>query len=59
MLSPATSKELVEMLDFSKDFQAGPLVIRIPREVEYSIDGDGKFEFGKWREVKKEERISL
>ena len=53
VLSPATSKELVEMLEFSKNFQEGPLVIRIPREVEYNIEGDGKFELGKWREVKK------
>jgi 1-deoxy-D-xylulose-5-phosphate synthase len=53
VLSPATSKELVEMLEFSKNFQEGPLVIRIPREVEYNIEGDGKFEIGKWREVKK------
>lgn len=53
VLAPATSRELVEMLDFSKDFQDGPLVIRIPREVEYNIEGDSKFEFGKWRELKK------
>lgn len=53
VLAPATSRELIEMLDFSKDFQEGPLVIRIPREVEYNIEGDSKFEFGKWREIRK------
>ena len=53
VLAPATSKELVEMLEFSKDFQEGPLMIRIPREVEYNIDKAKKFEFGKWHEIKK------
>lgn len=53
VLAPATSKELVEMLEFSKNFQSGPLVIRIPREVEYNIVGDREFQFGKWREIRK------
>ena len=41
------------MLEFSKNFQDGPLVIRIPREVEYNIEGDREFEFRRWRELKK------
>ena len=53
VLAPATSKELLEMLEFSKNFQDGPLVIRIPREVEYNIEGDREFEFRRWRELKK------
>lgn len=53
VLVPGTSQELIEMLEFSKDFQSGPLVIRIPREVEYNIEIENKFEFGKWKELKK------
>lgn len=53
VLVPGTSQELIEMLELSKDFQSGPLVIRIPREVEYNIEIENKFEFGKWKELKK------
>ncbi len=52
VVAPATSKELVEILEFSKEFQSGPLVIRIPREVEYNSQEVGSFEFGKWKEIK-------
>ena len=53
VLSPATSKELIEMLEFSKDYQKGPLVIRIPREIGYDIDNQENFKFGKWSEIRK------
>ena len=53
VLVPSTSKELVEMLEFSKDFESGPLVIRIPREVEYNVEDAKEFKFGKWTELRK------
>ncbi|STO30883.1 1-deoxy-D-xylulose-5-phosphate synthase [Fusobacterium necrogenes] len=53
VLVPSTSKELVEMLEFSRDFESGPLVIRIPREVEYNVEDAKEFKFGKWTELRK------
>lgn len=53
VLVSSTSKELVEMLEFSRDFESGPLVIRIPREVEYNVEDAKEFKFGKWTELRK------
>lgn len=53
VMAPATSKEFVEMLKFSKEFQEGPLVIRIPREIEYNIAEENRFRLGKWHEIRK------
>lgn len=52
VIAPTTSQELKEVMELSKDFDSGPLVIRIPREVEYNIENDKKFEIGKWKEIK-------
>lgn len=52
VIAPTTSKELEEILDISKNFEKGPLVIRIPREIEYNIEGDTEFKLGKWKEIK-------
>ena len=52
VIAPTTSKELVEALEISKDFNSGPMMIRIPREVGYDIEGDKPLELGKWKEIK-------
>lgn len=53
VIAPTTSEELVEALELSKDFISGPMVIRIPREISFSLEKDEKFEIGKWKEIKK------
>ncbi|MCQ8211750.1 1-deoxy-D-xylulose-5-phosphate synthase [Cetobacterium somerae] len=55
VLAPSTGKELEEMLEFSKDFQEGPLVIRFPRGKAFEIENkiDCKFKIGKWNEIRK------
>ena len=53
VIAPTTSQELVDALEISKDFNSGPLVIRIPRENEFFIENDEKFQIGKWKEIKK------
>lgn len=58
VLAPATGKELEEMLEFSKDFQEGPLAIRFPRGKAFEIKEqlNHKFEIGKWNKVREGER---
>ena len=53
VIAPTTSQELVDALEISKDFNSGPLVIRIPRENEFFIENDEKLQIGKWKEIKK------
>lgn len=53
VIAPTTSQELIDILEISKNFNSGPLVIRIPRENEFFIENDKKFEIGKWKEIKK------
>ncbi|WP_298973708.1 1-deoxy-D-xylulose-5-phosphate synthase [uncultured Fusobacterium sp.] len=53
VLCPTTAKELEEALELSKDFNSGPLVIRIPRDSVFNIEDDKPFEIGKWKEIKK------
>ena len=53
VLYPTTAKELEEALELSKDFNSGPLVIRIPRDSVFNIEDDKPFEIGKWKEIKK------
>lgn len=52
VIAPTTSDELREIMRISKNFNSGPLVIRIPREIEYNIENDRRFEIGKWKEIK-------
>lgn len=58
VLAPSTGKELEEMLEFSKDFQEGPLAIRFPRGKAFEIKEqlNHKFEIGKWNKVREGER---
>ena len=53
VLCPTTAKELEEALELSKDFNSGPLVIRIPRDSVFNIEDDRPLEIGRWKEIKK------
>jgi len=53
VLCPTTAKELEEALELSKDFNSGPLVIRIPRDSVFNIEDDKTLEIGRWKEIKK------
>ena len=53
VLCPTTAKELEEALELSKDFNSGPLVIRIPRDSVFNIEDDKPLEIGRWKEIKK------
>ncbi|WP_407045262.1 1-deoxy-D-xylulose-5-phosphate synthase [Candidatus Cetobacterium colombiensis] len=55
VLAPTTGKELEQMIDFSKNYEKGPLVIRFPRGKAFELDENilEPFEIGRWREIKK------
>lgn len=53
VLCPTTAKELEEALELSKDFNSGPLIIRIPRDSIFNIEDDRPLEIGRWKEIKK------
>lgn len=53
VLCPTTATELNQALDISKDFNSGPLVIRIPRDSIFDIENEIPLEIGKWKEIKK------
>lgn len=53
VIAPTTCDELVEALEISKDFNDGPMMIRIPREISFLLENDEKFQIGKWKEIKK------
>ena len=53
VLCPTTSKELEQALDISKNFNLGPLVIRIPRDSIFDIKDEKPLEIGRWKEIKK------
>ncbi|MGL5053399.1 MAG: 1-deoxy-D-xylulose-5-phosphate synthase [Cetobacterium sp.] len=58
VLAPTTGKELAEIMEFSKNFEEGPLTIRFPRGSAFELEEnlELKFEIGKWQEVKKGEK---
>lgn len=56
VIAPTTCNELIEALEISKDFDDGPIAIRIPREISFSLENDEKFQIGKWKEIKKGEK---
>lgn len=53
VLCPTTAKELKEALDISKNFDSGPIVIRIPRDNIFDLELNQKLEIGRWKEIKK------
>lgn len=53
VLCPTSADELDEILELSKDFNSGPLVVRIAKDEAFEFKYNEKFEIGKWKEVKK------
>ncbi len=56
VIAPTTCRELEEALEISKDYNDGPMAIRIPRSSCYDIEGDEPLKFGKWKEIEKGEK---
>lgn len=48
IIAPCTCKELEEAMELAKDYEKGPIVIRIPRASCFNISGKKALEFGKW-----------
>ncbi|MDR1832142.1 MAG: 1-deoxy-D-xylulose-5-phosphate synthase [Fusobacteriaceae bacterium] len=48
VISPASTDELREVLDLAAAWDRGPVVIRIPREVAFTLENRKPFELGKW-----------
>jgi len=59
ILSPTTKKEFKEMLEFSATYEDSPLAIRVPRANCWDDSRVEEFEFGKWKEVVKGEKVLL
>jgi 1-deoxy-D-xylulose-5-phosphate synthase len=55
IIAPTSGQELEEALEISKNYTEGPLVIRIPRENNFKLEGQNSFEIGVWKEVIKGE----
>ena len=55
LVAPTTEKELKEILEISRNISS-PMAIRYSKENVYNIEGDKKFELGKWREIVKGEK---
>lgn len=55
ILAPTTKKEFEEILDFSRNFNS-PLMVRYSKDIAMDVLGDGNFELGKWREIRKGEK---
>lgn len=53
VLCPTTAKELEQALEISKNFNLGPLVIRIPRDSIFDIEDEEPLEIGRWKVIKK------
>lgn len=51
VLQPCSGKELEAMLEFSLQYEEGPLAIRIPRDAAFSYKEEKNWTFGKWSEV--------
>lgn len=54
VLLPTTARELNQALNISKDFETGPLVIRIVKDYIFDLENDEEeLKIGKWKEIKK------
>lgn len=53
VLCPTTKNELEQALELSKNFDTGPLVIRIAKDSVFNLEREEKLEIGKWKEIKK------
>ncbi|MDR1835608.1 MAG: 1-deoxy-D-xylulose-5-phosphate synthase [Fusobacteriaceae bacterium] len=49
LVSPASSEELQQVLEFSASYDKGPFVARIPRETAFSLSDAPPFVLGKWQ----------
>lgn len=56
VLAPTTGKELEQMIEFSKDYNSGPMAIRFPRGKNFELLEECNFKLGKWTEIKKGEK---
>lgn len=56
VFAPTTGRELQEILDETKDVGDKSIVIRYPREIAFNYEISGRFQIGKWREIKKGEK---
>lgn len=52
VFAPTTGEELIEIIEATKDIENRSIAIRYPRENAFSYKLPGKFQIGKWREVK-------
>ena len=52
VIAPSSSKELEEAMDLAKDYDKGPIAIRIPRANSFDIPNKKALEFGKWNVIK-------
>lgn len=51
VLAPTTGKELEDIIELSKDFNQGPLMVRYPRGSAYELESNLNFELGRWNQV--------
>ena len=56
IIAPTTGKELEEALEISRNYNEGPLVIRMPRENNFKLDKQDSFKIGVWNEIVKGEK---
>ncbi len=51
IISPCCKEELQEALEFAKDYNSGPVAIRIPRANSFSLEKREKLQYGKWNKI--------
>ncbi len=52
IIAPSSSKELEEAMELAKDYNEGPIAIRIPRANSFDIPNKKALEFGKWNTIR-------
>ncbi len=52
IVAPSSSKELEEAMELAKDYEKGPIAIRIPRANRFDIPNKKALEFGKWNVIR-------
>lgn len=51
VLAPTTGKELEDIMELSKEFNEGPLMVRFPRGSAFELESKLDFKLGKWNEI--------
>lgn len=59
IVAPTTCEELKEAMDMAKDYNKGPIAIRIPRANCFNISGKKSLEFGKWSIIKEGKKFLI